>query len=279
MAESVRIGSVDVHVLLDFTAPARETTDMYPDVKPEMWAPYRQYLDPNGKLPMNFCGFLVRSAGRTVLVDTGMGAGPHERFGGIAGRFLEAMGRHGVKPEDVDTVLHTHIHADHVGWNVTKVDGKPAPTFPKARYLFPKADYEFHIKPENLPNAPYVPANVTPVLEMGRGELIRPDYDVTPELKTLAAPGHTPGHTCVLISSQGRQCVIIGDLIHNPVQVSEPDWLVRPDIDKVLARQSRASLLGRFEREKTTVMAAHVQYGKSIGMVVREGSKRYWKAL
>ena len=218
MADRATIGNVQIKVFVDVAPPPFETTRFFADVPPQAWAPHKQWLDEDGKFRTNFCFFLLRSSGKTVLVDTGLGPGPHERFGGATGQLMAKLTAEGVKPEDVDAVAITHLHGDHVGWNVqTQQGGAARPTFPRARYYIPRGDYE-HFRKENPTYAPL--AQVAPLLERGVGELVGGDFAVTPELTTLFAPGHTPGHLCVLIISAGHKGIIVGDLWLSPAQVT-----------------------------------------------------------
>lgn len=276
MADKATIGNVQVRVFLDAAPPPFETTRFFPDVSPEGWAPYRQWLDENGKFRTNFCFFLVRSSGKTVLVDTGLGPGPHERFGGATGQLMARLTAEGVKPEDVNAVVITHLHGDHVGWNVLQQGGTPKPTFPRARYYIPRGDYE-HFSKTNPTYAPL--AQVTPLVQAGVAELVGGDFVVTPELTTLATPGHTPGHLSVLISSAGQKGIIVGDLYHNPVQVTEMDWCAGADMSKDDARRSRKAATQRMAQENMTVAASHFVQPISIGRVIMLSGRTAWKSL
>ncbi|MBI4307438.1 MAG: MBL fold metallo-hydrolase [Chloroflexi bacterium] len=277
MADRATIGNVQIAVFVDVAPPPFETSRFFPDAAPDSWASYKQWLDQDGKFRTNFCFFLLRSSGRTILVDTGLGPGPHERFGGATGQLMAKLSAEGVKPEDVSAVVITHLHGDHVGWNtITQQGGTPRPTFPKARYYIPKGDWE-HFSKSNPGYAPL--AQVTPLAQKGVAEFVEGDFAVTPELTMLSTPGHTPGHLSVLISSAGQKGIIVGDLYHNPVQVTELDWCAGADMNKDDARKSRKAATQRMVNENMTVAAPHFWYPSNIGKVVRLSGKTVWKSL
>ena len=144
-----------------------------------------------------------------------------------------------VSPSDeVDTVIHTHLHGDHVGWNVRYTGGMPAPNFRRARYLVPKLDWEHFTKPEVLEAHPSIKTQVMPLQRLRKMDLIEGEHSVTGEVTTLPTPGHTPGHQAVLISSQGEKAMIAGDVLHTKAQVYEPAWTAGVDVDKEMSRQT-----------------------------------------
>ncbi|MBI2872687.1 MAG: MBL fold metallo-hydrolase [Chloroflexi bacterium] len=280
MGESVKIGNVEVLSLLDMIPPAYDPKEFMPLVPAEAWAPYRkEFLESDGKLQLYYGCFALRLDSRVIMVDTGMGPGPHPTRGNRTGDLLNQMKQRGISPEDVDTVVHTHLHADHVGWNVTVAGGQPRPTFSRARYLFPRADWEYYTRPEVLERSPWIKASVVPLQGLGVVELIEEERTVAPGVSTLSVPGHTPGHLVVIINSRGEKGVLMGDVFHSLVQIQEPNWCIRADVDLDLSRRGRAALLDRMEREKMIVCAGHFASGQTIGKVVKAGGRRRWQAL
>jgi len=176
-------------------------------------------------------------------------------------------------------VVHTHLHADHVGWNVKISGGMPAPYFRRARYLVPRLDWEHFTKPEVIGSAPQVRNSVMPLQKLRLMDLVDSDHNITDEVKTLAAPGHTPGHQVIMISSQGEKAMIVGDLLHSKVQVQQPGWTPGVDIDKEASERHRTELLELAEREGYVVAAGHFHPKDHIGKVVRLRGQRYWQAL
>ena len=179
----------------------------------------------------------------------------------------------------MDIVVHTHLHQDHVGWNVDSSGDSNRPYFPRARYLGPRKDWEHFTRPEVLPTAPHITKNVIPLDDLGLIDFIDDGYNVTDEITTLETPGHTPGHQVILVSSRGEKAAIIGDLIHNPVQIYEPDWCAFVDTSPDDTRRSRKSFMDRAEREDMIVAAGHFHPDRHIGKFVRIEGRRYWQAM
>lgn len=290
MANRLTVGNAEVIAVLDMVPPPRDPQRMFPDVTLDDWAPHHDALE-EGQLQLYYGAWVVRSQGRTILVDTGIGPGPHPTRGNRTGNLDNELGpallpgssrssAHSSSPADeVDVVIHTHLHFDHVGWNVDYSGGDAVPTFPNARYLAPRLDWEYFSQPEVLADSPYIEAQVKPLLDLGRIDLIDGEHRITDEVVTLHTPGHTPGHQVVLISSQGQKAMVVGDVLHSKVQVAEPGWTAGVDVDKKASRRSRRELLERAETEGYAVAAGHFHPQENIGKVVRLEGRRYWQGL
>jgi glyoxylase-like metal-dependent hydrolase (beta-lactamase superfamily II) len=279
MADRIRVGNAEIVAVIDMVPPPREPTAFIPDAPREAWEPYADEVLEDGMLQLYYGCFFIRSQGKTVLVDTGMGPGPHPGLENRTGELMGGLSRLGVSPLDVDVVVHTHLHGDHVGWNVDVSGGAPKPYFPAARYLAPRKDWEHYTDPAVLPDAPHITKSMLPLEEQGLIDLVDDGHNVTDEVTTLETPGHTPGHQVILVNSDGERAAIIGDLIHNPVQIHEPDWCAGVDVDKVASRRSRRSFLEMAEREGLVVAAGHFRPDRHIGRVVRLQGRRYWQSL
>ena len=187
--------------------------------------------------------------------------------------------RFGVAPADIDLVIHSHLLIDHVGWNLDLSTDPPIPFFPNARYLVPSVDWDHFTQPENLKNAPWVGENVIPLEKLAVMDLFEDGFNVTDEITSMITPGHTPGHMVFLIDSAGEKGAVIGDAIHNKVQISEPSWCAGVDTDKAQSAESREKLLDQAEKESWIIAAGHFPPGKQVGKVVNEGGKRVWQPL
>jgi glyoxylase-like metal-dependent hydrolase (beta-lactamase superfamily II) len=159
-----------------------------------------------------------------------------------------------VQPEDVDMVVLTHLHRDHVGWNLLPQDGKYVPTFPNA------------------------PTCVWPLAELGLIEFMQGEHTLTRDLTAIPTPGHTPGHMSILITSQGERALILGDAAHNPAQVHETDWVSRADMDPEITRSTRRALMERVERVGMVVAAGHFP-APGFGKVIQLGGRHYWQVF
>ncbi len=274
----IRVGNVEIMSLSDGMLEF-DVCNFFPTIPQEHWSAHGSHLTAAQKVRFNLGSFLVRSDGRTILVDTGLGPKPADAPETPWGQLLDEFTAHGVKPEAIEMVVMTHLHRDHVGWNLRSQGGKYAPTFPNARYWMSAKDWEACHQPdvqrERFPNAP---SCVWPLAEMGLMELMDGEYTLTRELTAIPTPGHTPGHMTILITSQGERALILGDVAHNPAQVHETDWVSRADMDAEQTRSTRRALMERLEREGMVVAAGHFP-APGFGKVVRLGGRRYWQVL
>lgn len=217
------------------------------------------FLTDDGRLIASIHAFVIESAGRRIVVDTCVGNDkPRDvkAWNMRKGRFLEDMAEAGFPRESIDTVLCTHLHVDHVGWNTLLKDGKWMPTFPNARYLIGRKEWDYW-KNEQGGDKVVRDDSVRPILEAGLADLVESDHRITPEVFLEPTPGHTPGHCSVRIRSNGLDAVITGDLMHHPVQCAEPSWASNFDVDPEAARATRKTFLERYKDGKTLVLGAH----------------------
>ena len=278
MPGRITVGNVDIVAVLDMVPPAREPNMMFPTTSSQDWDSHQDCLE-EGQLQLYYLHFFLRSQGKVIMVDTGMGPGPHPDRGNRTGDLVNQLKSRGVETGDVDVVAHTHLHGDHVGWNVDYSGSQPAPTFPKARYLVPRLDWEYFTKPDVIGSAPQVTNSVIPLEGMGVMDLVDSEYDITDEVKTLSAPGHTPGHMVIVVTSQGEKAMVVGDLLHSKAQVARPDWTAGVDTDKEASRSNRERILDDAEAEGFVIAAGHFHPDDHIGKVVRLDGRRYWQVL
>jgi len=168
-------------------------------------------------------------------------------------------------------VLCTHLHVDHVGWNTMRVDGRWVPTFPNARYLFGRSEWEHWSRELPGPDRDARDDSVRPVLDSGLADLVATNHRITGEVSLQPTPGHTPGHVSVCIASRGEAAVITGDLMHHPVQCAEPDWANRFDVDPHAARRTRRAFLERCSNRPVLVLGTHFATPTG-GHIVRDGA-------
>lgn len=276
MAYSIRIGDTTVVALSD-KGHHVETTFHFPSVPPEAWAPWADLLTPDGLIPLNFGCFLVLGDDRVVLIDTGWGptAGPPGRPAG-PGRLLDEMAAAGVGPDDVDVVALTHLHPDHVGWNLVHDGATWRPRFVNARYLVPREDMDHYASREQVhPQIREQGLGLAglPVLDLAEG-----DGPVTASLRAVSTPGHTPGHRSFVVDSGGERLFILGDLTHSPVIAHETHWVNAFDWDRDRARETRERVLADLEADATLVGAGHYPY-PSLGRFVRVDGRRLWRPI
>ncbi len=273
---SVRLGSVEIISLLDvqFSFPI---SGVFPGVPAEQWRPYwEQYPQSgrDGQYKSNTLCYVVVTPTERILVDTGLGPGPHAILGGAGGNLLAELREEQIEPESIDRVVFTHLHGDHVGWNLQ--DG--VATFPRARYLVPEADWDHFRSADHADGNPAFAEQVAPLEALGRMELVSGETTLTPELTLLPTPGHTPGHQSVLVSSGGERAIILGDLIHHPAQVEQVEWTPRFDVDPPTTIATRRRVMERLEVDGSLVAACHLPY-PGFGHVVRLEGTRVFRAL
>lgn len=230
----------------------------------EDWAPHRDLLDADGLLPFVMGGFLVRYRDRVTLVDLGLGTG---RLMGIqGGAFLDNLRALGVAPEDVTDVAFTHLHEDHIGW--CAVDGTP--TFANATYRASAADAHHFLEVDTTSAESRVLQPIADrLVAWEAGEQLAPGLD------TLAAPGHTPGSTIIIASSGTQRVMMLGDVVHCPVQLLDDEWGALFDVDPVLARQTRTALARELEDGDALMAGAHFP-GLQFGRLIKGEGRRRW---
>jgi glyoxylase-like metal-dependent hydrolase (beta-lactamase superfamily II) len=287
MPERIKVGNAEIAVARDAdyrmaVATFLRDANKQPIPK-EAFKPYLGDRDPEALEESRVVTYVIRSQGKTILVDAGVGPWGLWRFG--EGHLLDSLKELDVSPEDIDFVLPTHLHLDHVGWNTRPgPDGKPVPTFTRARYLFQQADWDHFIRPEVLtadtPAAKMYNSAVVPLQDTGLLELIGSEYKVTDEVSLLHTPGHTPGSVTVLVQSGGEATLLLGDAAHHPVELSEPDWSPLIEVDATLSARSRRSLVDEAVRLKAYVAGAHfLANDPTFGVIVQVEGRRFWRGV
>ena len=276
-ANKITIGSVEIAEVSDGWIKF-PLSNFFPSVPTDAWEPYRHQLSPEGKLYFNLGSYVLRSDGKTILVDTGLGKNVPRKWEASGGALLEDLKDKGVRPDDVDMVVITHLHIDHVCGNIIWGGADWRPAFPRARYWIPKGDWDIYIQRADTRPFFYLRQQVMPLAELGLIELMEGEQAFTSEVIALPTPGHTPDHTSLVVASQGERGIILGDSIHHPAQVHNTEWSPRVDSDAGLARRTRASLMERLEREGSLAIAGHFA-PPGYGRIVRSQESLHWKAL
>jgi glyoxylase-like metal-dependent hydrolase (beta-lactamase superfamily II) len=244
-------------------------------------------LAPDGRhVRLSVHSWVVRLHGKTIIVDTGVGADKARPFARYFDRlrtpYLARFQDIGVSPGDVDYVLHTHLHVDHVGWNTTLVDGRWAPTFPNARHLFSAKEYAYFTDPANLSERNrtsfQVQADsVTPIVEAGMAEMIEAaGAEVVPGFSFYATPGHSADHASIVLVSAGARAIFAGDVVHHPIQVHQPTLLSVFDPERERSLRSRRWALDFAADYDAMVFSSHFP-APSAGRVTRIGEAYRWR--
>ena len=249
-ATVIRIPELDATAALEGLIPKLDLAAISGDA----WLRPR-FVDEAGRPRGLVQAFVLLIAGYTIMVDTGVGNGKRRvavpGWDNLQTDFLSRLQATGVTPGDVDYVVNTHLHFDHVGWHTELVDGAWEPTFPAARYVMSAGEFGYwQSKPENEIADQHAgfSDSVLPIYEAGLVDLVADDHVVIDGVRLMPTPGHTPHHVSVLIESGGQSAVITGDVAHHPCQLAHPDWASTSDFDPDLACTSRMRLVERFRR-------------------------------
>jgi glyoxylase-like metal-dependent hydrolase (beta-lactamase superfamily II) len=232
----VRVGSLDVSILVDAEGSFATIAEAFPALSSgEAW-----------RLPVN--AVLVRGTGTTLLVDTGLGPEPRAFMPGAGARLLEELARAGASADDVDLVVHTHLHVDHVGW-----DG----FFPNARYVVSADEWSYFMSEDSLAMRPHLRDRVEPLRDAGLVVLVEGELEVAAGVRLVPTPGHTPGHASVFIESEGKELAVLGDVVVHDLQLADPDLVYVSDHDPEFSAATRRQVLGRLADSGTDVIVGH----------------------
>ncbi len=232
------------------------------------------FAHADGRLFASIHCFVIESEGRRIVVDTCVGndkTRPVAMWNQLQGPFLQHLEAAGFAPDSIDTVLCTHLHVDHVGWNTRLVEGRWVPTFPKARYLFGRVEWEHWSTVSEAVDQQVLADSVRPIIDAGLATLVESNHALTGEVQLEPTPGHTPGHVSVRIRSQGQEAVITGDLMHHPVQCCQPELASNFDSDVAAARATRLRFLQEQAARQVLVLGTHFA-GPCGGQVVADGA-------
>lgn len=274
-----RVGDVEIVRIVEIFREQIDASFMFPDCTPDTVCKH-PWLQPvhataDGQIILAFQAFAVRIGDRKVMVDTCIGDDKYRLapiFHQRHGDFLDDLTSAGFAPEEIDTVLCTHLHLDHVGWNTRLVDGRWVPTFANARYLMSQVELNFIRNLVGVPHAEvdHLSDSLQPVFDAGLVDFIQPDHRLCDELWLEPTPGHTPGHVSVRIASKGEQAVITGDVMHHPLQCAEPALRNRFCNDSEQSKATRLEFLRNYEDSDVMVIGSHFTE-PTAGWVVRDG--------
>lgn len=242
----ITIGDIEIHLISDGVVWV-DRGGPFGLVPPALWRAI-QPPDDQQRVPMSLNCLLVRAGGQTIVVDTGLGTKLNDkerRIWGLqrpTGTLLDGLARLGVAPEDVDLVIDTHLHGDHCAGNTT-LDGASGedvrPTFPRARYVVQRREYEDAMRPNERTRATYFPINYEPLVTGGQMTLLDGDAEVAPGVRVVVTPGHTPGHQCVLFESGGQHALFVADLASYAVHFERLGWMTAYDVEPLVTLETK----------------------------------------
>jgi len=275
----LQLGDIAIQRIVEHEVPVYHPSEMFDEATPEAIEPYREWLEPKalcprtGRMIMPVQSYLVRTRHHCILIDTCCGSHKsyaipsawHQRLNEAWLSNLEAAGVH---PDDIDYVFCTHLHSDHCGWNTRLVDGRWVPTFPKAKYVFARDEYQAMESENHL----IFVENVQPIMEARQAVLVDLDYALDDEIWLEPTVGHSVGHVAIHLKSGRNHAVMCGDLIHSPLQLAEPGWSLIGDYDPVASASTRKDFLNAHCESDTLVLTAHFP-SPSIGHIIPRGDR------
>jgi glyoxylase-like metal-dependent hydrolase (beta-lactamase superfamily II) len=283
MTDLISLGEVTIQRVVESEASFFKAQTFFPDLTEEMLAENLGWMAPvymdaaTGNLNLTIQSYVVRTPSHTILVDSCVG-NDKERPGRPAWHrqksdaWMRNLAAIGLGVEDIDVVMCTHLHVDHVGWNTRLEDGRWVPTFPKAEYLFSAVELA-HWQARfaaDAAAAPWIGDSVLPILEAKRERLVTSEDAVGDLVRLVPTPGHTIDHFSVLAGTPGRDALITGDMIHSPIQARYPELGMLADYDRAQAGATRRKIFGCFCDTATLMCTAHFPL-PSIGRVAAWG--------
>ena len=274
-------GDLTIHRIIEQETTFLPALELLPGLKPDVLAEHRAWLrqanalDDNDDMILCFQSYVVRTPHHTILIDSCIGNDkprPQRAKWDMKtdDGYMRALAAADVSVNDIDFVMCTHLHADHVGWNTRLQDGRWVPTFPKARYVFAKTEFDYWAERNaKAPVAPFVDS-VLPIVEARRDEVVSDDYQIGDHVRILPTPGHTPGHVAFTFGRGKDDAVFSGDLMHSPIQTLYPELSAKFDIDQAQAAATRRGFLERYCDTDTLCCTAHFP-SPSVGKIKRNG--------
>ena len=282
-----KIGDVTVTKIVEIEA-VMDMNGIIPNatreaVRPMTWLK-PHFMNDEGICILSIHALVIETPDKRILVDTCIG-NDKQRPGipdwhNLQLPFLKDLEKAGYTRDSIDTVICTHLHVDHVGWNTMLVGDKWVPTFPKARYLMGRKEFDYWRaeaedgKKKDGFDAVQVDVyqdSVKPIFDAGLADLVEVDHRITDEVRLVPTHGHTPGHVSVRIESKGQKALITGDFVHHPCQLAHPDWATHVDYDQTESSKTRARTFAELADDASLVIGTHWA-GATAGTIVRDGA-------
>jgi glyoxylase-like metal-dependent hydrolase (beta-lactamase superfamily II) len=279
MPVTYKVGGLDLAIVSDgiFYQDAGVVMGVVPR---SVWEPVAGPPLERNLYPLALNSLLVRSAGKLILVDTGIGAKLSEKqrttfFPGDYGHLLRRLKALGIRPEQIDIVVNTHLHFDHSGWNTAALHGQTLPTFPRAKYFMQRGEYEAATHPNDRTRASYLADNFLPLAESGQLELVEGETAITADLHMVPTPGHTVDHASVVISAGGETAMFIGDIAQHGAQLDRPAWISAWDVLPLVSLQTKKTLFDRAIDEQALIISVHAEFPGAGRLTVQNGRQRF----
>jgi glyoxylase-like metal-dependent hydrolase (beta-lactamase superfamily II) len=270
MSLTFAVGDLTIHRVIESEAPLFDPLTFFPTLTRELLEENLSWLRPDfidpvsGQLILCIQSYIVRTPHHNILIDSCVGnhkdRPTHPFWSGLTSdRYEKNLAATGLGVNDIDFVMCTHMHVDHVGWNTRLENGRWVPTFPNAKYVFTARELEFWTEKERTDpgKQPWIVDSVLPIVQAGRQELVTNTHELTDVVRLIPTPGHTIDHYSVRIGRPGADAVIGGDMIHSPIQARYPELWMRADYDRPQGGQSRRALFGQLCDTSTLLCTGH----------------------
>ncbi|HKU05349.1 MAG TPA: MBL fold metallo-hydrolase [Bradyrhizobium sp.] len=280
MSLTFKAGDLTIHRIIEQETTFLPALEMLPALTPEVltenraWMQAAKALDASDVLILCFQSYVVKTPHHTILIDSCIGNDkPRPRFPKWHMKtdniYMRALATADISVDDIDYVMCTHLHPDHVGWNTRLENGRWVPTFPKARYVFAKTEIDHWAGVHAKTPVPTIEDSVMPIIEAKRYEAVGNDHQIGDHVRILPTPGHTPGHVAFRFGKAKDEAVFSGDLMHSPIQTRYPELSVKADVDPVESAKTRRSFLERYCDTDTLCCTAHFP-SPSVGRIKRK---------
>lgn len=276
-----KVGDTLVHRLIELEAPTSHALTFLPGLTAEMldssrdWMRAQNAIAADDHLLLSYHSFVIQTGQHNILVDSCIGNDkerawrPHWHLK-TDDRFLGGLASIGLRPEDIDYVMCTHLHTDHVGWNTRLENGRWVPTFPNARYLFNKVELDYWLQRNAATVVPAIADSVIPILDTKQCDIVSGDHALNDLISLIPTPGHTKGHFAVALGRSKHEAIFTGDLIHTPLQARWPDLSMHMDFDAAQSAATRRRFLDTYCGTDTLCCFAHFPT-PSKGFIERSG--------
>ena len=282
MSLTFKAGDLTIHRIIEQENTFLAAREMLPGLTPELlaenrgWMQQAKALDAKDVLILCFQSYVVKTPHHTILIDSCIGNDkprPNRPQWNMKtdDTYMRALAAAGLSVGDIDYVMCTHLHVDHVGWNTRLENGRWVPTFPKAKYVFGKTEFDYWAETHAKTPVPVIADSVLPIVEARRHEVVGDEAAIGDHVRLLPTPGHTPGHTAFRLGRGKDEAVFSGDLMHSPIQTRYPEMSVKFDVDQVAAGKTRRSFLERYCDTETLCCTAHFP-SPSVGRIRRRGN-------
>lgn len=281
MSHWLKVGNLELLVVSDGVM-RQDAGAVFGLVPRMMWDRYVKKLDDRYRMGLGLNMLVIRASGKMILIDTGCGDKDSEAPGAVStaesGKLVANLASGGIEPSDIDVVVNTHLHFDHAGGNTARVDDRIVPTFPNARYLIQKGEWNAATHPNERTRGTYLEENLAPIEDSGQLELVNGEVEVATGVRMVPAPGHTEDHCVIEIESEGDYAIYVGELAQQPVMLERLAWVSAFDILPMVSIETKRRFTDKAIEKDALVISVHADF-PGLGRLTVDDSKRKWNTV